>query len=90
MGSLNRFSLSSIPIYGESQRRGRLPVPGNGLAHLTPQVMGDAMTLTTLGKFFQHRLGMGISMADRARRCVLVFVLMASHTGHVVMFGRGL
>ena len=48
------------------------------------------MALTTLGKLLQHRLGMRGRVADRARRCVLVLILMASHTAHVVMFGRGL
>ena len=52
--------------------------------------MGYAMALTTLGKLLQHRLRMGVRVADRARRCVFVLVLVASHTAHVVMFGRRL
>jgi hypothetical protein len=48
------------------------------------------MALTTLGKLLQHRLWMGGRMADRTRRCVLVLVLMTSHTTHVVMFRRRL
>ena len=89
MRLLNRFRLSSMHPWGESQRPRRLPGPGHG-SQLTPQVMCYAMALTTLGKLLQHRLGMGVRVADRARWCELVFVLMASHTAHVVVFGRGL